>query len=537
MNVKPLNSGGTTAARATRLLRLLAVCLIPALGGLAALPAAAQTTETFVSNIGQAANNQGVSVDWFTQFTTGSNTGGYKLTAVDMVLPDGATMTATFEVKVFTTTSNNPDSSLGTLTAPATLSSGTNTFTAPGAGIDLDANTTYGVFFDVTGDGTGSVGATNGNAEDSGAAAGWSIADTSRHRIWSSTGANWSTDNGSMRFAIKGQAKTATSPTITIAAGTSPVTEGTAAQFTVTANPAPSANLKVNLTVADATGSDFVASGDEGSKTVTIAANATTATHSVPTTADTTDEPNGDVSVTVGIGTGYTVGSTSSASVRVDDNDGPSVSSVAVVSKPRTDANSDGTPETYGAGQNITVAVTWSKAVTWDLSAATNAGIGVRLNIGGTQRRAELVTGGATSGAATTLWFSYTVVSGDTDTDGVAVTTATGNRLVLLRNGATLKDADGDNAEVTHAGLTAQSGHLVNGGNSAPGNSAPVFNSDDDPDTDDRNLGVANAPTATLVHEEMLHSWFSDPDGDTLHFTLSAVRNDVYWPTGLRACS
>ena len=82
-----------------------------------------------------------------------------------------------------------------------------------------------------------------------------------------------------------------TGPTITIAAGTSPVTEGTAATFTVTADSTPSANLTVNLTVADASGSDFVASGDEGSKTVTINSGATTATYSVTTQSDTTDEP------------------------------------------------------------------------------------------------------------------------------------------------------------------------------------------------------------------------------------------------------
>ena len=115
----------------------------------------------------------------------------------------------------------------------------------------------------------------------------------------------------------------ATHTTITIAAGTSPVTEGTAATFTVTSNPAPSADVTVNLTVADASGSDFVAAGNEGSKTVTITASNTTATHSVPTTADTTDEPNGNVSVTVATGTGYTVGSTSSASVTVNDDDAP----------------------------------------------------------------------------------------------------------------------------------------------------------------------------------------------------------------------
>ena len=104
--------------------------------------------------------------------------------------------------------------------------------------------------------------------------------------------------------------------------GGSAVTEGTAAEFTVTASTAPTANLTVNLTVADATGSDFVASGDEGAQTVTITANMTTATHSVPTTADTTDEPDGDVTVTVAAGTGYSVGATSSATVTVNDDDG-----------------------------------------------------------------------------------------------------------------------------------------------------------------------------------------------------------------------
>ena len=110
-------------------------------------------------------------------------------------------------------------------------------------------------------------------------------------------------------------------PTITIAAGTSPVTEGTAATFTVTASPAPSANLTVNLTVADASGSDFVAAADEGSKTVTINASSTSATYSVTTQGDTTDEPDGDVTVTVAAGTGYSVGATASANVTVHDLD------------------------------------------------------------------------------------------------------------------------------------------------------------------------------------------------------------------------
>ena len=110
-------------------------------------------------------------------------------------------------------------------------------------------------------------------------------------------------------------------PAVTIAAGTSPVTEGTAATFTVTVATAPSANLTVNLTVSEAAGSSYVDSGDEGSKTVTINSGSTTATYSVTTQADTTYEPNGSVTVTVAAGTGYTVGTTSSASVTVIDDD------------------------------------------------------------------------------------------------------------------------------------------------------------------------------------------------------------------------
>ena len=139
-----------------------------------------------------------------------------------------------------------------------------------------------------------------------------------------------------------------TDPAITIVAGTSPVTEGTAAEFTVTADVAPSAALTVNLTVADASGSDFVAAGDEGSKTVAIAVNTTSATYSVDTVGDTTDEPDGDVTVTVASGTGYTVGSTGSASVTVNDDDGP----------PDTTAPDFGTATVANQNYALNVAIT-----------------------------------------------------------------------------------------------------------------------------------------------------------------------------------
>ena len=106
-------------------------------------------------------------------------------------------------------------------------------------------------------------------------------------------------------------------PNVTISAGTPPVTEGAAASFTVTATPAPSANVTVDLDVAQS--GAFVASGDLGSKSVTITAGQTSATYTVATEDDNTDESDG--SVTVDSGTGYTVGSASSATVTVNDDD------------------------------------------------------------------------------------------------------------------------------------------------------------------------------------------------------------------------
>ncbi len=54
--------------------------------------------------------------------------------------------------------------------------------------------------------------------------------------------------------------------------------------------------------------------------------------------------------------------------------------------------------------------------------------------------------------------FSYQVVSGDVDADGVAVAA---NALKL--NGGAIKDLDDFDAALTHAALAAQSGHTVDG--------------------------------------------------------------------------
>ena len=143
-------------------------------------------------------------------------------------------------------------------------------------------------------------------------------------------------------------------PNVTITSGTSPVTEGTAATFTVTATPAPTAATSVSVAVTEETSGsqDFVTAGNEITHTVSIPAsgspNAGTATLTIPTVGDTTQEPHGAVTAAVNTGTGYTVGNPSSATVTVLDDDGTSAPpevSVRLMTGEGENRNSDGEVE------------------------------------------------------------------------------------------------------------------------------------------------------------------------------------------------
>ena len=110
-------------------------------------------------------------------------------------------------------------------------------------------------------------------------------------------------------------------PVVTIAHDAPPVTEGTAAAFTVSASVAPASALAVTVEVAEGPGGGFVAADDEGTKTVTIPPGETSATLSVPTELDDTDEPGAPLTATVAAGGGYTVGTAASATVALADDD------------------------------------------------------------------------------------------------------------------------------------------------------------------------------------------------------------------------
>ncbi len=113
-------------------------------------------------------------------------------------------------------------------------------------------------------------------------------------------------------------------PTITIAAGTSPVAEGTPAVFTLSRAGSTTVALTVNVTVSEA-GGDMVAASNEGARTVTFLANSTTVTLSIATLSDSVAEAHSVVTATVAADTAspasYSVGAPGSAMVTVRDDD------------------------------------------------------------------------------------------------------------------------------------------------------------------------------------------------------------------------
>ena len=123
----------------------------------------------------------------------------------------------------------------------------------------------------------------------------------------------------------------ASNPNVTIEPVRETVDEGTAAQFALTATPAPSSALTVTVTVSEETGGgqDFVAAGDETAHTVTIPTVSGKATFSVPTTDDDTQEADGAVTAVLS-GSGFTAGPPSRATVTVRDNDDATMPTVSV---------------------------------------------------------------------------------------------------------------------------------------------------------------------------------------------------------------
>ena len=137
-------------------------------------------------------------------------------------------------------------------------------------------------------------------------------------------------------------------PEVSIAGASSPVTEGTAAVFEVTLGAAAPGPLTVAVSVAE---SGSALSGTPPAS-VSFAQGDTSATLSVPTSADSVVEADSAVTATVTAGPGYTVGAASSATVTVEDNDEAAFTVTAA-------------PEAIAEGESATLTVAISNGATF----------------------------------------------------------------------------------------------------------------------------------------------------------------------------
>ena len=159
-------------------------------------------TTTLISNTGQGGDAAAASTtDRAQAFTTGSNPNGYTLSSVDIVSEDFQGDDATVSVCPVDT-NDYPTGTCTALTAPGGFAAGTLTFTASPA-MTLTRSTTYAVVIGTPGADTLVLDSATSDGEDSGGAAGWSIADNydfkNSSNVWGTI-----TNAQSLRITIKG---------------------------------------------------------------------------------------------------------------------------------------------------------------------------------------------------------------------------------------------------------------------------------------------------------------------------------------------
>ena len=428
-------------------------------------------SKALVANTGQtsaaSSTNAAFSNDHAQPFDTGSNSGGYRVTAVQVETtidnPGNATG-PTYEVSIRSDSSGDPGTSEGMLANPATLAQGVSTFTASGPGIKLDSSTTYFVLMDVSAAGNQGVKVqrTATNAEDSGAAAGWSIGDDYQRRGNSATDWTSATDDANeMKIAVRGH-------------GIGPDFESAevdGTQLAVTfaenlgASSTPGTAFDIIATKSDGTARGI---GGTGSATISGAKATVTLAQRVDPDETLTLRYTPPVVGALGDGSGNWVDAFSGEQASNARVGRPYVTAVAITSTPGTDTDGDGTAETYGSGQTIRIRLTFNAAV-----AVTNT---PRLQIdlsstAGDEKWADYASGDGT----TQLTFTYTVGTTDVAALGIAVLQDT----LELPTGSEI-EAQADStldAVLTHAGLAHDPGHKVNGNLAVPFVSAVAITS------------------------------------------------------------
>jgi len=163
------------------------------------------------------------------------------------------------------------------------------------------------------------------------------------------------------------------------------------------------------------------------------------------------------------------------------------------------------TAGTYAIGDDLSFTVNWDEAVTVTGTPALN------LDIGGTSRQADYVSGSGSSA----LVFTYTVQAGDEDDNGIAVSS-------LTLEGGTLQDASSNNATLALNSVGDTSGVLVDG-------VAPVISINALTTTDTTPVvtgSSGDATSLTLVVNSVTYN--PTPSGGTWSQQLPELALDTY---------
>ena len=264
-------------------------------------------------------------------FDTGTHGGYYGLTGVEVHITGTATteQRATFKAEIWSDTGGNrnrrPREKIIDLTVPSSIAAGANVFAAPG-GAMLKPGTRYWIVVYTTGDLSGlGVSRALANGEDSGGAAGWSIADTSFYTSTNApmTGATWTShgsggSGGSVRIKVNGYPLTPSALALSLSSAT--VAED-GKRVTVTAALNVPAVSATSVTVTAASASTATATGDDADYTLpsalSIAAGQSSATGVITIDDDMIDEDNETVVLTTTV-SGLTV---HGVTLTITDND------------------------------------------------------------------------------------------------------------------------------------------------------------------------------------------------------------------------
>ena len=196
-----------------------ALAVLAVLATVAPEPAAAQTATTFISNTGQTDTGANTGASSSTpraqQFTTGSNAGGYTLSAVVVNIRAGSTDTPAFALHQSTTASGVevPGTKVVDLTGSITTA-GEQSFT-PASTTTLSTSTKYFVVLSTSSISGVNIQRTGSDDEDSGGSTGWEIANNS---VFSTnSGSTWTSSGSSIEIAIKGTIVSGTNAEPTVA--------------------------------------------------------------------------------------------------------------------------------------------------------------------------------------------------------------------------------------------------------------------------------------------------------------------------------